>query len=107
MSPQGIDAGFRSPRKCRCERSACEQQQKRDEQREDAERFGHGEAENQVRALALRSRRIAQRAVQELAEDHADADAGAALADGGETCADVLCCDWIHGETPSWMLMLS
>src|SRR5262249_13153188 len=79
-----------------------EQQQQRDQQREDAERFRHGEAENQVSELALRSRRIAQRTVEELAEDHADADTCAAHAETSNACADVLCCDWIHSETPSW-----
>src|SRR5262249_44607873 len=36
-----------------------EQQEQRDQQREDAERFGHGEAEDQVAELALGCRRIA------------------------------------------------
>jgi len=36
-----------------------EQQQERDQQREDAERFGDGEAEDEVAELSLRGRRIA------------------------------------------------
>src|SRR3989304_6226163 len=52
-----------------------EQQQQRDQQREDAERFGHGEPEDQVAELALRGRRVADGGGPELAEEPA---AGAA-----------------------------
>ena len=75
-----------------------EEQQQRDQQREDAERFGHGEPEDQVAELALRGRRIAQGGGQIVAEDRADADAGAAHADAGNAGTDVFCCDWIHDE---------
>src|SRR5664279_4499852 len=75
-----------------------EQQQQRDQQREDAERFGHGEAEDQVAELALGGRRIAQRGSQIVAENDADADAGAAHADAGNAGTDIFCCDWIHNE---------
>src|SRR5437016_12349634 len=54
-----------------------EQQQERDQQREDAERLGHRKAEDQDAELALRGRRIAQRRREIIAEDGADADAGA------------------------------
>ena len=67
-----------------------EQEQQRDQQREDAERFGHGEAENQAAELAFDVRRVAQRAIQELAEQGADADAGGSGSDRGEAGADVL-----------------
>src|SRR5665213_2262262 len=50
-----------------------EQQQQRDQQREDAERFGDGEPEDQVAELALRGRRIADGGGQIVAEDDADA----------------------------------
>src|ERR1700756_48023 len=60
-----------------------EQQQERDQQREDAERLGDGDPEDQVAELALRGRRIAQRGGQIIAEDDAHADAGAAHADAG------------------------
>src|SRR6188768_1602837 len=73
-----------------------EQQEKRDQQREDAERFGHREAENQVAELALRGRRIAERGGKVIAENRADADAGAAHADAGDACANVFRCDRIH-----------
>ena len=43
----------------------------------DAERLGDGEAEDQVAELALRGRRIADRRGEVIAEDDADADAGA------------------------------
>ena len=63
----------------------------RDQQRENAERLGDGEAENQVAELALRGGRIAQRSRQVIAEDDADADAGAAHADTGNAGSDVFC----------------
>ena len=67
-----------------------EQQQERDQQRENAERFGHREAEDQPAELAVDRARIAQRAVEELAEQRADADAGGARSDRREARADVL-----------------
>src|SRR5271157_5822867 len=69
--------------------SDSEQQQERDQQGENAERFGHCEAENEAAELALDRRRVAQRAVQELAEQRADANAGGARSDGGEAGADI------------------
>jgi hypothetical protein len=66
------------------------QEQERDQQREDAERFGHGEPEDQVAELALRGGRIAQRGREILAEDDAHADAGATHADAGNAGTDVL-----------------
>src|ERR1051325_6491219 len=53
-----------------------EQQQQRDQQREDAERFGDGEAEDQVAELTLRSGRIAKSGCKIVAEDDADANTG-------------------------------
>src|SRR6516164_4403111 len=64
-------------------RSEPEQQEQRDQEREDAQRLGDGEAENQVGELALRRRRIAQRGRQIVTENDADARAGAAHADAG------------------------
>src|SRR6185503_11789107 len=77
-----------------------EQQQERDQQREDAERLGDGEPEDQVAELALRGRRIAQRRGKVIAEDDADADAGAAHADAGDAGANVFRGNRIHEETP-------
>src|SRR6266853_1116834 len=77
-----------------------EQQQERDQQREDAERLGDGKAEDQVAELALRGRRIAQRGGEVIAEDGADADAGAAHADARNAGADVFGCHWVHVEAP-------
>ena len=48
-----------------------EQQQQGDQQRKDAERLGHREAENEVAELALRGGRIAQRGGEIMAEDGA------------------------------------
>src|SRR5262249_44783485 len=67
-----------------------EDQQQRHHEGEDAQRFGHGEAEQQVGELARGRRRIAQRARQELAEQVADADGRRTRADGSETAADEL-----------------
>src|SRR5690606_2762945 len=77
-----------------------EQQQKRDEEREDAQGFGHGEAEDQAAELAVGSRRIAQRARQVVAEDRAEANARATHAEAGDARADSLCCFYFHCPTP-------
>src|SRR5712691_723406 len=77
-----------------------EQQQERNQQREDAERFGDRKAEDQVGELALSGGRIAQRGSEIVAEDGADADAGAAHADARNAGADILGGHWIHDEAP-------
>src|ERR1700751_231258 len=81
-------------------RSEPEQEEERDQEREDAQRLGDGEAENQVAELALRGRRIADRSRQIVAENGADADAGAAHSDAGDTRSNVLCGGRIHVKTP-------
>src|ERR1700736_875531 len=73
-----------------------EQQQQCDQQRKDAERLGHREAEDEVAELALRRRRIAQRGREVMTEDGADADAGAAHADTRNASADEFCCGRFH-----------
>src|SRR5579883_2392703 len=78
-----------------------EKQQQRDQQRENAERFGHSEAENQVAELALRGRRVAHRGGEIVAEDDAHAGAGAAQAHAGKTCTNILRGNRIH-ETNSF-----
>src|SRR6266571_9529117 len=77
----------------------CEQQQERDQQREDAERLGDREAEDQVAELALGGRRIAQGGGEVVAEDRADADARAAHADAGNAGANIFRSDRIHDES--------
>src|SRR6266852_5421196 len=77
-----------------------EQEEQRDQEREDAERLGHREAEDQVAELALRGRRSAQRRGEILAEDDADADAGATHADTGDASADEFRCGRFHEEAP-------
>src|SRR5262252_6385709 len=72
-------------------RSESEQQEQRDQQREDAERLGHREAENQVAKLALRGRRVAQRGGEIMTENGTDADAGATHADAGNAGANHFC----------------
>src|SRR5262249_37475383 len=54
------------------------------------------EAENQVAELLGSFRRIAQRALQEVAEDDADADAGAAHADTCNAGPDKFRCCSVH-----------
>jgi hypothetical protein len=66
------------------EASDREEQQECDQKRENAQSLGHCEAEDQAAELAFDRRRIAQRAVQELAEERADANAGGPRSDGGE-----------------------
>jgi hypothetical protein len=68
-----------------------------DQQRENAERFRHCEAEDQAAELAVGGGRVAQGALQELAEQVADADSGSSRADGGEAGADELRGGGIHG----------
>src|SRR6202022_4618641 len=100
-------------------RSESEQQQQRDQQREDAERFGHGEAENQVAELALGCGGIADCRGEIVAEDDAHACACATHANAGNTSANVLRGNRIHvtnsflrfGETglvqwPGWIASL-
>ena len=60
-------------------RSSGEQQQEGDQQGEDAERFRHGETEDQAAELAVRGGGIAQGALQELTEQVADADGGGSV----------------------------
>src|SRR6202012_35124 len=79
-----------------------EQKQERDQQRENAERFGNGEAENQVAELALTGRRIAPRSGEVVAEDDAHACAGATHANAGNTSTNVLRGNRIH-ETNSFL----
>jgi len=77
-----------------------EQKQESDQQRENAERLGDGEAENQIAELALRGGRIAQSSRQVIAEDDADADAGAAHADTGNAGSNVFRRGRVHGNAP-------
>src|SRR4051794_6050736 len=77
-----------------------EQQEQRDQQREDAERFGHGEAEDQVAELALGCRRIAHRRGKVVAEDDAHADARTAHADCRDARADKFSCCRFHYLAP-------
>jgi len=69
----GHDGGFLQP----------EQQQKRDQQREDTERLGDGEAEIRLPNWPWAAEGFAQRGGQIVAEDDTHADAGAAHADTG------------------------
>src|SRR5580692_11604731 len=81
-------------------RSEPEQEEERDQEREDAQRLGDGEAENQVAELALRRRRIANGGRQIVAENGAHADAGAAHSDAGNAGSNILCGGRIHEKTP-------
>ena len=67
-----------------------EHQQKRDEEREDPERFGESEADEEGSGLRSSSRRVAQGARQVVAGNVADTASGSAGADGSQTGADEL-----------------
>src|SRR4051794_27606463 len=67
-----------------------EEEEERDQQREDAERLGHREAEDQAGELAVGGGRITDRAGKIMAENQAEADTGSAHADAGKTRADQL-----------------
>src|SRR5216683_257745 len=73
-----------------------EEQQECDQQRKDAERFRYREPEDEIAELTLRSRWIAQRCSEVVAENGPHADARAAHADAGDAGADILRGDWIH-----------
>src|ERR1051325_7194730 len=67
-----------------------EDQEQRDQQREDAERLGHGEAEDQAAELPVGGGRSADRAGKVIAEERAEADARAAHAEARHAGADIL-----------------
>jgi hypothetical protein len=77
-----------------------EQKKKRDQQREDAERFGHGEAENQAAELTVSCGRVAQGARQIAAKNVAEAKGGTGHAEAGNACTNVTSCFSFHVETP-------
>src|SRR5437016_6608564 len=77
------------------------QQQQRDQQRENAERLGDGEAEDQVAELALGCRGVTHRGGKIIAEDDAHAGAGTTHANAGNTSANILRGNRIH-ETNSF-----
>src|SRR5690606_20865402 len=84
------------PLACRLRWKSAEEDDQRDEKTEEAGRLGKSKADQQVRELPRSSRRIAQGARQIVAEDVADADAGADERGAGEAGADELCCLGIH-----------
>ena len=77
-----------------------EEQDHGDDERQQAEKLGGGEADEQAALLAVGGRRIAQRALEERAEDVAHADRGHADADRGETGTEQLCGFASMIETP-------
>jgi hypothetical protein len=73
-----------------------EEQDHRDDERQQAEKLGGGEADEQTALLAVGGGRVAQRALEERAEDVAHAERGHADADGGETGTEQLCGFCVH-----------
>jgi hypothetical protein len=67
-----------------------------DRERDQAQKLGRGEADEQTALLAVGGCRVAQRALKERAEDVAHADCGGADADCGKTGTDDLCGSEIH-----------
>src|SRR5579871_2553763 len=78
--------------------SDSEQEQKRDQQRKDAERLGNGKAENQIAELALRRRRVTQRGRQIIAENNSDADASTPHADAGDAGSNIFRGSRVHEQ---------
>src|SRR3990170_6895958 len=72
----------------------------RDCEGDEPEQLGGGEADEQPALLAVGGRRVAKRALEERAEDVADADRRSADADRGEPGSDHLCGSKVHVETP-------
>src|SRR6185312_2620908 len=77
-----------------------EQDDQRHHEAEQACGFRQSKAEQKVGELPRRRRRIAERALQVVAEDRADADARADQRDRGKACADQFRCCWIHFVSP-------
>src|SRR3546814_14680980 len=70
-------------------KSGClEVQQDRDQERQQAEKFGGREADEQAALLAVGRRGVAQRAFEEATEDVAHTDGGHTGTDSGQTGAD-------------------
>src|SRR5690606_15369455 len=74
----------------RSRQSDREQEQEGNQEREDAQSFGHGEAEDQIAGLAGGSGGIAQRTREKAPEDVGHADSGACHAETSDTGADEL-----------------
>src|ERR1700731_2691335 len=77
------------------------QQQQRDHERKDPERFGDRKSEDQVAELTLSGRRIAQSRGKVVAENRTDPDARTSHADAGNSRADKFRSNWIHVESSS------
>ena len=76
-----------------------EEDQDRDRERDQAEKLGGRETDEQAPLLAVGGSRIADRALEERAEDVADANGGGTYSDGGKARADELGgFDGFHGD---------
>src|SRR5215218_2688225 len=84
----------------RLKRSTRVENDHRDGERDQAEKLGGREADEQAALLAVGSRGVAKRALKERTEDVADADGRCANADRRETGTDDLCGSEIHVKTP-------
>src|SRR5690606_18891194 len=73
-----------------------EEEQKRDEQREDAQSFCNSETEHQTAKLAVSGGWVAQSAGEIACEDIAKAESRTGHTETGETGADELCCFRFH-----------
>jgi hypothetical protein len=80
--------------------SEYEQKDERDNETEQAGRFGERKPEKKVRELARSRGWIAKRALKEVAEDEANARAGTDKGRTGEARANELGCCWIHDNSP-------
>ena len=75
-----------------------EKQDHGDDERQQAEKLGCGEADEQAALLAIGGGRIAKRALEERAKHVTNAQCGHAHADRGETSTQQFCCFCVHDE---------
>jgi hypothetical protein len=77
-----------------------ENQDHRDDEREQTEKFGSREADEQTALLAISGGWIAERALKERTKHISHTTCGNACANCGETGTDQLCCCCVHDKTP-------
>jgi hypothetical protein len=81
-----------------CRRLSDEDQDHGNDERQQAEKLGSGEADEQTALLAVGSARIAQRAFEERTEDVTNADRSHTGTDCSETSTDELCSFLFHDK---------
>jgi hypothetical protein len=77
-----------------------EDQDHRNDERQQAEKFGSGEADEQAALLAVSGSWVAQCALKERTEHVAHAACGETRTNGGKTGTDQLCSFCVHDKLP-------